>query len=219
MKSIINDRIRQRRIAMNLTLLELANRLGVREATVQRYESGAIKNIKYETVMKMAASLDCAPEYLMGWASDPEGKNFVSIDEEKAIRIPVYGSIAAGIPLEANEDIEEYVNIYYPNAKREEYIALRIKGDSMEPRMCDGDIVIIHLQSTVEDGQIAAVRINDPRTDCCDATCKKIKHTCDGGVMLVSNNPSYEPMYFSKKDMQDKGLEVIGRVVESRARY
>lgn len=76
----INDRIRQRRTALGLTLLEVADKLGVKEATVQRYESGAIKTIKHEVVVKLAEILKCDPAYLMGWQNEPT-KKISQLDE------------------------------------------------------------------------------------------------------------------------------------------
>jgi transcriptional regulator with XRE-family HTH domain len=65
--SVLQERIKERRLAMGMTLLEVANRLGVKEATMQRYESGEIKNIKHETIAKLAEIFHCSPAYLMGW--------------------------------------------------------------------------------------------------------------------------------------------------------
>ncbi len=65
--SVLQGRIKERRLTLGLTLLEVANRLGVKEATMQRYESGEIKNIKHETIVKLAEIFDCSPAYLMGW--------------------------------------------------------------------------------------------------------------------------------------------------------
>ena len=69
----IHERIKERRIALNLTLAQVADRLGIQEATMQRYESGAIKNLKHETVVKLADILYCHPAYLMGWLDTPNG--------------------------------------------------------------------------------------------------------------------------------------------------
>lgn len=76
----IQERIKERRLHLNLTLLDVAERLGVREATVQRYESGEIKNIKHETIGKLAAILECSPSYLMGW-QDEVHDVFININE------------------------------------------------------------------------------------------------------------------------------------------
>lgn len=71
----LKDRIKERRLALGLTLLDVANRLGVKEATVQRYESGEIKNIKHDTVLRLSQILNCAPAYLMGWESPASTQN------------------------------------------------------------------------------------------------------------------------------------------------
>lgn len=68
--STINERIKERRLSLNMTLFDLAEAVGVRDATVQRYESGAIKNISHEMVCKLSEALHCTPAYLMGWESN-----------------------------------------------------------------------------------------------------------------------------------------------------
>ncbi len=214
----VNRRIRERRLAKGMTLLELANKIGVREATVQRYESGAIKNIKYNTLIKIAKALDCKPEYLMSWSDKPDVISNDSKHKKNSIRIPVYGNIAAGVPIEEIEDVEDWEDYEIKGNNGHDYIALRIKGDSMSPRICNGDVIIIRLQSTIENGELAAVRVNDGFTDSVDATCKRVKYTDDGGIMLVSLNPEFPPMYYSRKDIIDKNVEIIGKVVELRGK-
>lgn len=134
------------------------------------------------------------------------------------VRIPVYGETAAGIPITAienfdSDDPDDWEEIPEDMARSGEYIALRIKGDSMEPRMRTGDVVIVRLQPEVENGDIAIVRVNGD-----EATCKKIKKTPEG-VMLISLNPAYEPMFFTKKQVQTLPLTILGRVVELRAKF
>lgn len=67
--AIVNERIRQRRQQLGLTLAQVAEKLTIKEATMQRYESGEIKNIKHETITGLAEILQCSPSYLMGWSS------------------------------------------------------------------------------------------------------------------------------------------------------
>ena len=134
------------------------------------------------------------------------------------VRIPVYGDTAAGIPIVAienfdSDDPDDWEEIPEDMAKSGEYIALRIKGDSMEPRMRTGDVVIVRLQPEVENGDIAIVRVNGD-----EATCKNIKKTPEG-VMLISLNPAYEPMFFTKKQVQTLPITILGRVVELRAKF
>lgn len=138
--------------------------------------------------------------------------------ENRATRIPVYGYVAAGIPIEAidnfdSTDPDDWEEIDEHMSKDGDYFALRIKGDSMEPKMSSGDVVIVRKQPDAESGDIAIVCINGD-----EATCKKIKKTPEG-IMLISLNPAYEPMFYSKKQVEELPLTILGRVVELRAKF
>lgn len=138
--------------------------------------------------------------------------------ENHATRIPVYGCVAAGIPIEAidnfdSTDPDDWEEIDEHMSKDGDYFALRIKGDSMEPKMSSGDVVIVRKQPDAESGDIAIVCINGD-----EATCKKIKKTPEG-IMLISLNPAYEPMFYSKKQVEELPLTILGRVVELRAKF
>ncbi len=131
---------------------------------------------------------------------------------KKGIKIPVLGNVAAGIPISAIEDIIDWEEISEELAATGEYFGLVIKGDSMEPRMTTGDIVIVKY-GTAETGEIAIVQVENET-----ATCKKIKKTPEG-LMLISINPAYEPMFYSKKEVIDLPVSIIGKVVELRAKF
>ena len=124
--------------------------------------------------------------------------------------VPVYGVIRAGIPIEAIQDILDYEEISEAMARNGEYIALRIKGDSMGPKISDGDVVIIRRQPTVENGEIAAVMVNGS-----DAALKKFYRSGDQ-VTLVSLNPDYAPMVY---DLKETPVSILGRLVELRAKF
>lgn len=151
-------------------------------------------------------------------ASDPEQRKmlermgFLDI-KPQGVRIPVYGSVAAGIPLDAIQDIEDYEEITEDMARTGEYAALKIKGNSMLPRFTEGDVVIVRLQDDVDNGDIAIVMVNGD-----EATCKKIKKTPEG-VMLISTNPDYEPMFYSNQEIADLPVRIWGKVVELRAKF
>lgn len=83
--SKLTERLKKRRIELNLTLLYIAEELGVKEATVQRYESGEIKNIKHETILQLASILKCSPEYLMGWQDELFSSNIPLSNDEKEL--------------------------------------------------------------------------------------------------------------------------------------
>ena len=197
----IGSRIKNKRLENNMTLLEVANLLGVKEATVQRYESGNIQNLKQRTIARLAEILHTTPAYLMGW-EEPESKN--------STWIPVLGKVAAGIPIDAVENIDDYEEV--PQNMAKDYFALRIKGDSMEPRVKDGDVVIVKKQSYADTGDIAVVLVNGD-----SATVKRIKKGPDG-VMLIPNNTAYEPMYYSNDDIERLPVTILGKVVELRGK-
>ena len=134
-------------------------------------------------------------------------------DVRKGVAINVYGRVAAGIPLEMIEDIIDTEEIPDEMARTGEFFGLKIRGDSMEPRMTDGDVVIVRKQEDAETNDVVIATVNGT-----DATCKRLKKYNDG-IALISLNPKYEPMYFSKNEIEAKPVCIIGRVVELRAKF
>ena len=128
-------------------------------------------------------------------------------------RIPVLGKVVAGIPLDAIEDIIDYEEIPHSMAKSGEFFALQIKGDSMEPRIKEGDVVIVRKQPDVESGEVAIVLVNGD-----EATIKKVQKF-NGGINLVPSNPAYEVKTYSKDDIESLPVSIIGKVVELRAKF
>ena len=184
---------------------KLAKEIGASRSAVAMWETNA-NEPDHNTLVKIANLFNVTIDELLG-------------NEEKAptpgirIKIPVYGNVAAGIPLEAITDIEDWEEIDEAMAAQGEYIALRIHGKSMEPRMLDGDVVIVKIQSHIEDGEIGIIFVNGD-----DATCKKIKKT-PKGIMLISNNPAYEPMFYSNDEIENLPVRVLGKVVELRGKF
>lgn len=131
----------------------------------------------------------------------------------KGIRIPVLGRVAAGIPIEAITDIEDWEEIPQSMAKTGEYFALKIAEKSMEPRMMDGDVVIVRRQPDVDSGDIAVVLVNGN-----DATVKQISKS-DAGLTLIGWNPSvYIPKTYNKKECKELPVTILGKVVEIRGK-
>lgn len=131
----------------------------------------------------------------------------------KGVVINVLGRVAAGIPIEAVEDIIDTEEITEELAKTGTFFGLQIHGDSMEPRMCEGDVVIVRQQDDAESGDIVIAMVNGD-----DATCKRLRKYRDG-IELISNNPSYEPMFFSNEEILSKPVKIIGKVVELRGKF
>lgn len=132
----------------------------------------------------------------------------------KIARIPLLGRVAAGIPIEAIENIEDYEEMYIPALEDpHDYFALRIVGHSMEPRIWDGDVVIVHKQSDVDSGQIAVVLVNGD-----DATVKQIKKS-DAGLTLIGLNPTvYSPHFYTADEVNHLPVRILGAVCEVRGK-
>ena len=187
--------------AMNMTLHELVTQVDDMPVELSR---PTILDIAKATGKRYPGDVDI----------DPDSTVTVYLDAKpKVKRIPVYGAVAAGIPLEAIQDIEDYEEITEDMARSGKYAALKIKGNSMLPRFTEGDVVIVRLQDDVDNGDIAIVMVNGD-----EATCKKIKKTPEG-VMLISTNPDYEPMFYSNQEIADLPVRIWGKVVELRAKF
>lgn len=135
-------------------------------------------------------------------------------DVSNGIKIPILGTVIAGIPVTAVEDIIGYEEISKKIARCGDYFALEIKGDSMEPKMSKGDIVIVKQQNTVENGQIAIVLVNGD-----EATVKKVRFRDNGIELIAFNSYVYEPHFYSAKEIDELPVKIIGRVVELRAKF
>lgn len=196
-------RIKSAREDLKLTKRELAKRIGVHESSINKYEKGLV-DIPLSKISELSRVLNVTEAYLMGWE-----------DEQKTqgLQIPVLGTVAAGIPISAVEDILDYEEVPQSWESQGEFFALKIKGDSMEPRMESGDVVIVRQQSDANSGDTVIVLVNGD-----DATCKKLQKT-DNGIMLVSTNPKYPPMFYSNEDIRTKPVVILGKVVELRQKY
>lgn len=198
------DKIKFNREKLNLTMNDLAKLVGVSAPTIQRYESGEIKNVRRDKIAKLAKALDVSPSYLMGWE---EYSNIEPIDLTDSINIPVVGRIPAGIPVQAIEDIIEYIDIPKDWAKGDrEFVGLKVDGDSMYPLLLDGDTVVIQVQPSAETGDICACYVNGY-----DATLKRISLT-ESSITLKPENPNYPPMTY----IHPGEVTIVGKVVEVR---
>ncbi len=131
----------------------------------------------------------------------------------QGISINVLGRVAAGIPINAIEEIIDTEEITEELARTGTFFGLKIKGDSMTPNICDGDIVIVRQQDDAESGDIVIATINGD-----EATCKRLRKYKQG-IELISNNPSYDPFEFSNEEILNKPVKIIGKVVELRRKF
>ena len=207
-------------VKQNVKPNQVTKNLGLSTAAATQWKNGSVPHAT--TIQKIAdyfgvpvsyfseSNVSDAASLAVRMARDP---SFAEAVQKRGVRIPVYGNVAAGIPIEAITDIEDYEEISQETAASGDYAALRIHGDSMEPKMSDGDIVIVRLQETIETGETAIVMINGG-----DATCKRIVRTPEG-ITLISTNPKYSPMFYSNKQIEELPVRIWGKVVELRAKF
>ena len=205
----MNEKIRYLRKLNGLTLEEVGSAVGVGKSTVRKWENGDIENMRRDKIASLAAALHTTPAYLMGWEEDES----TASSSPNAVKIPVLGKVAAGLPITAVENILDYEEIPHSLAATGEFVALQIKGQSMEPRIFEGDVVIVRVQPTAETGDLAVVIVNGD-----EATVKKIKILPEG-ILLQPFNPTYQPMFYSCSDIENKPVRIFGKVVELRAKF
>lgn len=202
---MIGPQIRLLRKEANMTQQELASKLFVSQQAVGKWERGeATPNP--ETIVAMSKIFGVSADTILGESAPPlsTGGSWV----------PVLGDVAAGIPIEAVENIVDYEEIDTAMAANGKYYGLRIKGSSMEPRIREGDVVIVRQQEDADTGDTAVVLVNGE-----SATVKRIKKEPDGGLWLLPNNPAYDPQHYSPAEVAEKPVRIIGKVVELRGKF
>ena len=193
-------RLKELRKQRGLNQTDLAKAIGIAQPTLSGWESEKFQ-IDDANKIKLADYFGVSIDYLMGRNDVPQ--------TVKGVRIPIYGSVPAGIPLEAIENIEGYEEITPALASKGEYFALKIKGESMSPYILDRDIVIVRKQESVDSGDIAIVLVNGN-----EATCKMV-NIGDYGITLIGHNTLvYPPHFYSQKEIATLPVRIIGRVVE-----
>lgn len=197
------QRMKNRRKAIGLSAEKVAEILGVSPATIYRYENGDIEKVPGDRLGPIASALQTTPAYLMGWTDgdrDALPANVIPMPEMR--KIPLVGTIACGEPILAEENIEEYISI--PKHIKADF-ALTCKGDSMiNARIFDGDVVYIRQQDTVENGEIAAVLIDN------EATLKRVR-LFDDHISLEPENPMYKPFVYWNEEMNS--VRILGKAV------
>ena len=207
------DLIKKLRTDNGMTLEELGDKVGVGKSTVHKWENGMIANMKRDKIAKIAKVFGVSPSYLLGWDNNVSPITNGTKQKRPGISINVLGRVAAGVPIEAIEDVIDTEEISDEMASGGYFFGLQIHGDSMEPKMSEGDVVIVRQQNDAESGEIVIAMVNGD-----EATCKRLRKY-DGGIMLLSNNPKYEPMIFTSEDIVNKPVRIIGKVVELRCKF
>lgn len=187
----------------NKSQTQIANVLKKSQQAYGKYETGQTEP-DMDSLNTLAQYYNVSIDFLLG-----KETKFV----EKGIQIPVLGTIPAGIPIEAIEEILDYEEIPKEWTSQGEYFGLKVRGDSMEPRICSGDVVIVRKQEDASSGDICVVMVNG-----FDATLKKIKKE-PNGLWLVPFNKVYSPVFYSNEQIESLPLRIIGKVVELRGKF
>lgn len=196
MKNIFAERMRQTMFLKGIRQAELVDKTGIDKGSLSSYVNGRYMP-NADKIAKIATALGVSVNFLLGKEEIPIAKFTLPQFHD----VPVLGSVAAGTPILAQEDVIGTV------MTDKDVFALRIKGDSMSPRIMDGDIVLVRQQDAAEDGDLVIAEIDG------EATCKVLKRS-HGSVMLVPFNAAFAPFVFSGQQAED--LRILGKVVESR---
>lgn len=207
----IGERIKSLRESKRITQTELAEKLGTTKQNIYKYENGIITNIPSDKIELMAKCFEVSPGYIMGWEDENELDDLSILMEKydnirpiKLKRFPLLGEIACGQPIFANEDRESFI---MADMDIRADFCLRAKGDSMiNARIYDGDVVFIREMPMVDNGDIAAVIIED------EATLKRVYYYPEKNkLMLVAENPAFEPLVYIGEELNY--IRILGKAV------
>lgn len=198
------NRLKELRKANRMTQSDVAKIVGIGQSGYSFWESGRSK-IDDAGLRKLAALYNVSVDYLLGTDTN---------QTKASVKIPVLGDVAAGIPIEAIENTVDYEEIDAALASTGEFFGLRIKGDSMEPRIREGDVVIVRKQSDADTGDTAVVLVNGD-----SATVKRIKKEPDGDLWLIPNNPAYDTKHYTPDEIRALPVSILGKVVELRGKF
>lgn len=198
------NNLRAARKKRGLTQTEVADYIGIGQSGYSDWERGKAKRIDRDALTRLAQLFGVTTDYLLG--------DEISELPQAGVRIPVLGSVPAGIPLEAIEDVLDWEEI--PSsmcAGGKEYFALEVQGDSMWPDYLEGDVVIVRKTPCCDSGDICVVYVNGY-----DATLKQVRLGEDGSLSIIPKNQSYPPRTFSREEVIELPVSIAGVVVELR---
>jgi SOS-response transcriptional repressors (RecA-mediated autopeptidases) len=202
------NRLKEARKAKGLTQVEVAKYIGIGQGGYSCWENG-INRIDNVSLARLSELFGVSVDYLLGNDSPeplPTSPN--------GVMVPVLGDVAGGQPLLAVENIIDYEEVSKDVAATGDILGLRVKGHSMEPRICDGDVVIVRRQEDAETGDVAVILVNGD-----SATVKRIKKEPDGSLWLLPNNPAFQAMHYSPQEQEDLPVRIFGKVIELRGKF
>lgn len=200
--SELSEKIKGLMAQRDVTYDDLAKKTGISKSALQRYATGETEKIPIDRVQSIAVALGTTAQYLLGWDSESEDppKNIVPFPD--SIKVPIIGTIACGQPILADENLDGYA--FVPEFAKCDF-CLRCKGDSMiGARIFDGDLVAVRQQDDVDDGEIAAVLVDD------EATLKRV-YKLENKVILRAENPTFKDMIYTASDATN--IKILGKAV------
>lgn len=187
--------------------VELHEKTGISESLISKYLSGNAV-ARQKKISLLSDALHINPVWLMGYEIPMEA---IPVNNIEKIKIPLLGTVKAGYDYLVEENIIGYESIDNVSDK-ENYYALTVTGDSMDPLLSDGDIAIVHKQDDFNNGNTCIILINGN-----EATVKKVIRV-DDGIDLIAMNPYYPKKHFTEKEINDIPVKIIGKVVEAKKR-
>lgn len=212
----IKYRISKALAIRNMTQQELADSTGIPKSSISQYISGYAKP-KDDRIHLMAKALRVQEPWLLGYDVSMDSQERAEqppVTKPKPIKIPVLGMVHAGYPVDAIEDVLDWEEVTPEMSARGDLMALQVKGDCMEPRFAEGDVVIVLCQNTAESGDIVIVMVNHD-----EAEMKKLKRFENGCINLVPLNAAYPVKSFSPQEIEELPIRILGKVIELRAKF
>ena len=197
------DRLKKAMDAKHVTAYRISKDIGVHQSNFTHWARDEYVP-GMETLKKLSHYLNVSVDYLLNGPQEGE-------PERETTHIPVLGIVPCGVPIEAIEDIVEWIEVVPSMVK--DHFGLIAKGDSMYPYIMNKDILIVKHTPEVSSGKIAIVKVNGD-----EAVCKKLIYS-DSGITLMSFNVNYDPMTYTKEQIETLPVTVIGEVVEIRRRF
>ena len=188
-------------IGSQLSISDIARRAKISRQMIYKILNNEVLTLSTDTIEKISNVIGVKVSYIIN-PEEPVKKI--------GVKIPVLGTIPAGVPIEAIEEILDYEEITEDLARTGDFFALKVSGDSMSPQILENDIVIIKKQDTCENNDVCAVIVNG-----FDATLKRVKKDTNG-IMLVPYNRSYEPTYYSNEQVISLPVKIVGKAIEIR---
>jgi len=196
--------LKKLRKQFGLNQTQIAKKIGVSQNSYSRYELGNAEP-SYDCLVSLSKIFNVSIDYLLG-----NEENLT----KNGVKIPVLGSIPAGIPIEAIEEVLDYEEIPKEWTTHGDFFGLKVKGNSMEPRICSGDVVIVRKQEDAESGDVCVVMVNG-----FDATLKQIKKEPNGLTLVPFNQKDYSPVFYNDEQVATLPVRIIGKVVELRGKF